>query len=351
MGCSIGAPHFGMKLRTNTSLTIIIAAAILLQLISAVQYYYTRSLLAEELEKRAESELTTKAVVVKNALNMSENTLRGHLWDLKRNLATPDSLGEVMAWVLRSHPNLTGCWVAFVPDYYPEKGRLFEPYSWREKGEIKHTEISRTGRDYTQNKYYQAVAETDAPIWTDTYRGTMSGMNLVTYVLPIHDDGNRLVAMFGLDVSVTMLGDTLNYRHVYPSSYDILLTKEGELLAAPDSGLVKRSRVEEIVNIINDSTIAKTKSQDERCRIATFEDDDGEKGYVYYASFKGTPTWQIAVVCYDREAFGKLRKMRLRIGLLMLAGLVVLGLIVGRFAQSLDVSAVSTGKVGTGAYR
>ena len=334
MGCSIGAPHFGMKLRTNTSLTIIIAAAILLQLISAVQYYYTRSLLAEELEKRAESELTTKAVVVKNALNMSENTLRGHLWDLKRNLATPDSLGEVMAWVLRSHPNLTGCWVAFVPDYYPEKGRLFEPYSWRENGEIKHTEISRTGRDYTQNKYYKTVFETDAPMWTDTYRGTMSGMNLVTYVLPIHDDGNRLVAMFGLDVSVTMLGDTLNYRHVYPSSYDILLTKEGELLAAPDSGLVKRSRVEEIVNIINDSTIAKTKSQDERCRIATFEDDDGEKGYVYYASFKGTPTWQIAVVCYDREAFGKLRKMRLRIGLLMLAGLVVLGLIVGRFAKN-----------------
>ena len=323
-----------MKLRTNTSLTIIIAAAILLQLISAVQYYYTRSLLAEELEKRAESELTTKAIIVKNSLNMSENTLRGHLWDLKRNLATPDSLDEVMEWVLRSHPNLTGCWVAFVPDYYPEKGRLFEPYSWWENGEIKHTEISTIGKDYTQNKYYKTVFETDAPMWTDPYRGASTGMNLVTYILPIHDYGNHLVAMFGLDVSVTMLGDTLNYRHVYPSSYDILLTKEGELLAAPDTGMVKHRRVEAVVNLINDSTTAKRMSQDGRCRIATFEDDNGERGYVYYASFKGTPTWQIAVVCYDREAFGKLRKMRLRIGLLMLLGLLVLGLIVSRFAKN-----------------
>ncbi len=40
-----------MKLKANTSLTIIIAAAVLLQMISAVQYYYTRNLLADELEK------------------------------------------------------------------------------------------------------------------------------------------------------------------------------------------------------------------------------------------------------------------------------------------------------------
>lgn len=335
MGCSMWAPHFGMKLKTNPSLTIIIAAAILLQMISAVQYYYTRSLLADELEKRAESELTTKAVVVKNALDMSENSLRGHLWDLKRNLATPDSLDEVMGWVLRSHPNLTGCWVAFVPNYYPEKGRLFEPYSWWEQGEIKNTEISSIGRDYTQNKYYKAVCETGVPMWTDAYRDTVTGMKMVTYILPIHDNGNRLVAMFGLDVSTTLLGDTLNYRHVYPSSYDILLSKEGELLAGPDSGLVKRSNVENVVSIINDSTVVKTRSKDGRCHVATFyDDDDHEKGYVYYASFKGAPSWQIAVVCYDKEAFGKLRKMRLFIGLLMLLGLLVLGLIISRFAKN-----------------
>ena len=90
-----------MKLKANTSLIVIIAAAVLLELISAVQYYYTRSLLADELELRAESELTTKAVIVKSALNLSETSLRGHIWDVKRNMTRPDSLFGAVEWVLR----------------------------------------------------------------------------------------------------------------------------------------------------------------------------------------------------------------------------------------------------------
>ena len=78
-------------LKTHAGLTVIVVAAILLQGISSVQYYYTRSLLADELESRAESELSIKAVIVKNLLSMSENSLNGHIWDLKRNIIHPDS--------------------------------------------------------------------------------------------------------------------------------------------------------------------------------------------------------------------------------------------------------------------
>ena len=324
-----------MKLKTNTSLMIIIAAALLLQLISAVQYYYTRGLLADELERRAELELTTKVILVKNSLNISESSLSGHIWDLEQNIAHPDSSYKVMERVLMSHPKLMGSWVAYDPDFFPEKGRLFEPYAWWEKGEIKYADVAAKGIDYTKNRYYKAVHETSTPVWTDAYREVLTGMTLVTYIVPIHDKKDRIVALFGLDVTTNQLGDTLNYRQIYPSSYNILLSKEGELLAAPDSDYIKRSNVENVVKIINDSTVAKTWSKNGRFRIATFYDeDDHEKGYVYFASFKGSPTWQIALVCYDKEVFGKLRKMRLFIGLLMLLGLLVLGLIISRFAKN-----------------
>ena len=222
-----------MKLKTNTSLIIIIVAALLLQGLSAVQYYYTRSLLADELENRAESEITMKSIIVKNALNLAENSLNGHIWDMKRNLLHPDSSYSVMELVLKSHPNLTGCWVAYVPNYFPEKGRLFEPFVWWDHGEIKHAEIAAEGRDYTQNRYYKAVCASNAPLWTDLYRDVVSGLNLVTYMVPIHDGKGDLVAMFGLDMSTEQLGDTLNYRHIYPSSYDFLLTEKGQLIAGP----------------------------------------------------------------------------------------------------------------------
>ena len=333
--CRWSTPIFIMKLKANTSLMIIIAAAILLQMISAVQYYYTRNLLADELEKRAESEITTKAIVVKNTLNLAENSLNGHIWDLKRNLLHPDSSYSVMELVLKSHPNLTGCWVAYVPYYFPEKGRLFEPFVWWENGEIKRAEIGAEGRDYTQNRYYKAVCESDTPMWTDLYEDVVSGMKLVTYILPVHDGKGDFVAMFGLDMSTEQLGDTLNYRHIYPSSYDFILTEKGELIAGPKHTREKKvAEMGHIISQINDSTVKKSPSNSGRTTVFPIKDADGDEGTVFYAFFKGQPHWQIAVVCYDKEVYAKLRKMRLGVGLLLLAGLFVLGWIITRFVRN-----------------
>ena len=324
-----------MKLKTNNGLIIIIAAAILLQGILAVQYYYTRSLLADELEKRAESEITMKAIIVKNTLNLAENSLNGHIWDLKRNLLHPDSSYNVMELVLKSHPNLTGCWVAYVPNYFPEKGRLFEPFVWWDHGEIKHAEIAAEGRDYTQNRYYKAVYASDTPMWTDLYEDIISGLKLVTYVLPVHDGKGEIAALFGLDMTTEQLGDTLNHRHIYPSSYDFLLTEKGELVAGPKHIQAKKvTEMEHIINQINDSTVEKSLSNSGQSKVFSFKDSDGDEGMVFYASFKEQPKWQIAVVCYDKEVFAKLVKMRRNIGILMLLGLLALGLIIVRFAKN-----------------
>ena len=327
--------RFRNFLKSHSSLTVIIAATILLQTISAVQYYYTRNFLADELEKRAESEIATKAVVIRNALDMSENSLMGHVWDLKRNLFNPDSSYTVMEWVLKSHPHLTGCWVAYVPDYFPEKGRLFEPFVWWEHGEIKHAEIAAEGHDYTQNSYYKKVHATDNPMWTDVYQETITGMSLVTYILPIHNDKGVQVAMFGLDVSTVQLGDTLNYRHVYPSSYNFLLTEKGQLIAGPTHASEKKKvEMEHIIRMINDSTVERSLSSSGRSTCLPIEDPDGDKGMVFYSKFKGNPKWQIVLVCYDKEVFAKLNTMRRYTGFLMIAGLLVLGLIISRFAKN-----------------
>jgi len=324
-----------MKLKTNTSLIIIITAAILLQGLSAVQYYYTRSLLADELEKRAESELSIKAIIIKNSLSLSENSLMGHVWDLKRNLFHPDSSYTVVEWVLKYHPYLTGSWVAYVPDYFPEKGRLYEPYAWWNHEEIKSVDLAAKGHDYTQNPYYKAVYASDTPMWTDVYHESVSDMNLVTYVHPIHGDKGDIVAMFGLDVSTDQLGDTLNYRHIYPSSYNFLLTEKGQLIAGPQHTSEKKAReMQHIIDMINDSTVEKSLSTSGRSFVLPIKNDDGDKGMVFYANMKGDPKWKIAVVCYDKEVYAKLVKMRVTIGILMLLGLLALGLIIARFTKN-----------------
>ena len=323
-----------LRFRPHGVVLNIIIAAVVLELISGLQFYHTRQLLADELEKRAETELTMKILIVKSTLNLSENSLRGHLLDMENTIANPESLYDVMERVLLSHPNLIGCWVAFIPDYYPERAHLYEPYAYWENGEIKKHLIGMN-HDYSNSIYFKRVIQQDDDIWTDPYLDSISGYHMVSYAVPIHDKKNDVVAVFGLDVPTKILGDTLNYRQIYESSYNLVLTKDGQLVAGPDSSRVSSNKVEYIARIINDSTVTKRYSKSGNCQIATFHDpDNNEKGYVYYASFKGKPDWQLAVVCYDYEVFGKLRQMYLTIVLTILAGIIILGFIISYFIKN-----------------
>ena len=312
----------------------IIFAAIVLELISGAQFYYFQQMLSVELEKRAETELTMKAIVVKNTLNLSENSLMGHLWEMERNLARPDSMFGIMEGVLRSHPNLVGCWIAFVPDYYPEKGRLFEPFAYWDHGTIRRHVIG-PDIDYTHSVPFNKVLSTDESLWFDPYHDRYTGLDMVSYSVPIHDKTKNVVAVFGLDVSTRMLGDTLNRRHIYESSFDLMLTKEGQLIAGPNPNFVDSGEVKHIVSVINDSSVTKTTSRNGRCKIATFRNQKNHaKGYIYYVSIKEKPEWQVAVVCYDDEVFGPLRRLHLTILLTSLAAFIVLGFIIRYFIKN-----------------
>ena len=251
-------------IKANSSLTIIITAAI--------------KLLGDELEKRAESELTLKANVTMNSLKMAENSLQGHIWDLKRNLADPDSLYDVVEWVLRSHPNIAGCCIGFIPDYYPQKGRLFEPFAYWKDGEVEKGQAAGPEHDYTKGLFYQFAGDQKAPGWTDPYVGDITKRQIITFAMPIHDEQGRIVAAFGLDVATDWLGDALNKKHLYPTSYDLLLSENGKVIASPRDTISKWEDVERVVSMINDSTVAKKSSKSGDSKVIKFTSFDGDCG-------------------------------------------------------------------------
>ena len=84
-----------LKGRTWLSL-MILGVALLVELISAAQYYYTKSILEEELETRAASEIVTKAILVKGMLNTTEGVLNSHVDDLKQLIEEPQEIGDAL---------------------------------------------------------------------------------------------------------------------------------------------------------------------------------------------------------------------------------------------------------------
>ena len=101
----------------RSSLGIIVVAAILLEIISAVQYYYTRGLLEKELEARAETELLAKRSLLNNTVSATGQMLKDHLWDIGQQLPHADSIGNAMMRIVASNPVVSGSCMPFVPYY------------------------------------------------------------------------------------------------------------------------------------------------------------------------------------------------------------------------------------------
>ena len=317
--------------KKSRGLTLILLAALLLEVISGIQYYYTHCMLAEELEKRAELELTTKVILTKSNLNLAVNSVNGHLWDVMRNIHQPDSMLDVAECVLRSHKNLLGCGIAFEPNFYPAKGRLYEPYAYWHDGDVVKAQIAGAHHDYTQNASYQKAVHTREWLWTEPYYYEEAKTSMITYVQPLKDAKDSIMAVFMLDLSTDWLGDTLNYRQLYPSSYTLLLSEQGKLIAGPRTTEKNEEDIRRIIAVVNDDDTGKLLCSKENTRTYSFQSSNGDEAFVFTAKFKTDPRWQMVVVCYEDEVFGPLREVRVNILLMMLVGFAIMGFIVYRF--------------------
>ena len=310
----------------------------LLELLSAVQYYSTRKLLSDELEKREEMGLRMKAIVIKSTLNSAKNTLHDHVWDMMRNLSEPDSMYDVVEWLVKMNPTIRGGGMAFVPNYYPQKGKLFEPYARRCDSTIMVNQIAGDNHDYTQREFYSRATSSGKSVWTNPYEDKEgAGTMVATYSVPIHENNNdnKIAGVFFVDLALEWLSDTLNAHHSYPSSFNLLLTEDGKLISRPADSHINSNDVEQVIAAINDSTIERHSSKSSHIKIIRFESEaDGADGTIFYANMKGMPHWQIVAVSYDEEVYAPLLRMRVLMMLLMLAAFGILGFIIHRFARN-----------------
>ena len=326
------------SVRNKSNLVILITAAVLMLLISGIQQNYARKEIRNNLERNAEMELIIKSIDVKHSLEDVALALRNRSWEFEQFLPYPDSLFAVTRRIVEENPNFAGCCIAMVPNYYPEKGRLFEPYTLR-RGEVIETYqlASEEEHDYSKNPNFILAAENDSSFWSEPYQDEDDlNVTLITYTFPIYDEYGDMAAVVGIDLNTEWIGKLLNSKHMFPSSYNLLFSGEGRLIYN-FNGVTKHKDVNQIMGLINDSTAEHTVSASGRVTIFSFVDwEDHAKGSVYYSTPKSIHPWSIAVVNYDDEVYEPMIKMRRRNLLLTLAGLLILAFIIHRSAKNLS---------------
>ena len=325
-------------LRSKSSVAIIVTVAVMLEAIFIVEYMFARKGIREEVEHRAETELRVKNLEIQKVMVAVETAIGNSLWAAERMLEHPDSLYTVLRRMVKDNPTIVGAALMFRADYYPQKGRWFEPYvAERSDGSFDEAQIGSESHDYLEAEFYKDGIKAGRGNWSEPYYDDAGArMMLCTYTIPVHDSHGETVALLGADVSLEWLSSVINASHIYPSSYNVVISRTGMVMACPDESLIMRSTIQEVTASSSDTTTRYINQQQMSGKSGhqDITDVNGEKVSVFYAPIDGETGWSMSVVCNKKEIYAGLQQVSMYLTLLMLAGMALLGYIIYRTARS-----------------
>ena len=336
-------------LRAKSSLAIILTAAVLVELTNGVQFLFAKRGIQNEVEQRAKSELKAKSLEIENLTTAVEVVVDNLVWAVEAELDSPDKIPDITRLLLENNKQIVGAGVAFVADYYPKYGHWCELYSARRSnGDIEAAQIGGPDHDYLQSSWFLGAIAAKEGFWSEPYFDEKGArMMLCSYFAPVHDQNGQVVALLGADVSLDWLSEFVNAKQIYPSSYNLLLSRTGQIMACPVESLVMRRNVERVTADMSDTTIGYIghEMMAGHSGKASVHNNDGKKLYVFYAQMDEGTGWSMAIVCSDHEVYENLRQVRFNIFMLMLIGMALLGYIIWRATRNdIRLQAVSAEK-------
>ena len=265
-----------MAKKNLSGIWIMVVAAVMIEAISCVMYFTSRAAIKHEAEQRAKTELRKAELEIEKHTEVVENAA--------------NSVYSATRLVVRTLEDRTSLAVAFVPDYYPQKGRFYEICSSRISEDSVYTRnIGSAEHDYTQMEWFLNGFEHDSCWWSEPYLDDSGSKKMVVSCsLPIYDAKGTIVAVVCIDVALEYLQNLSEYLQVYNSSYSIRSSQGLDIVPAIDT-LPGRKYI-------------------------PFDEEIDATG------------WHIKILIPEYELFADLNHIGRIVGILMLLGLLILAL-------------------------
>ena len=322
------------QLQTRSGVLLLLTAAILLQAGSAIQYYFSRNGIREEVSKRATSELEVRSLKIEQMVARVETAIGNLHWTLEQSIVHQDSIYPVLHRLMMLNPDLVGCAIAFPPNYFKGTGYWYEPYVFRNGDVLEDKQIGSANHDYFNTHWYTDAMASDHGLWTEPYIDSIGSEGMVcSYVVPLCDASGRTVAVFAADVLLDWLGDICEQE---ASVYTYLFSDAGRLMVCPDSSMVMRYTMEEVASLYNDTLAAHLhRAVHQDLQGAAVVDYNGEKSHIYYSPVGGHTGWSMLLLFPDKEIYKGLHHVSRILIISILLGLILLGFIMWRTFRSM----------------
>ena len=96
-----------------SNIALVVIAAVLVELTSAIQYYYARKQIFETVRQNAETELKVKSLEIQKVMTAVETATDNLLWFARQRLNQPDSLFTVSRRLVEQNNTIVGAALIF----------------------------------------------------------------------------------------------------------------------------------------------------------------------------------------------------------------------------------------------
>lgn len=221
-------------------------AIFVLALVSVAYYFYIRREALHTAERRAELTLQNTKRTIHIRMGKIETTVNAMGPMAEYALDDPDAMYDIAHHTVEASSRIMGAGIAFIADYYPEKGHWFETYVGYHKGcdTLVTEQIGCAGHDYLNMDWFQKGLASEKGSWTDPYYDNAGGKDyMISYCLPIRDTSGEAVGLIIADVTLDTLSSIVRSVKLYPHSYCTLVAGDGTVLVAPPANQKQKGKI------------------------------------------------------------------------------------------------------------
>ena len=191
-------------------LILVIAAALLLEVMGAVQYLTATYGIQNELLDKANRDME-QSLRVANVKGEVESALRNIYNAVAMSIDNPKGYYSIAAGLIKNNPHIVGAGIAFRPDYYKSKGlgSLYAPYvydreidaSMKKKTTNPILATTLLPFDYTTREWFMNPMADGKSLWTQPYVDE-GGTHIImcTYCMAVKDRSGQIAGVFFADV-------------------------------------------------------------------------------------------------------------------------------------------------------
>ena len=192
-------------------LILVIAAALLLEVMGAVQYFTATYGIQNELLDKANRDME-QSLRVANVKSEVESALRNIYNTVAMSIDNPKGYYSIAAGLIKNNPHIVGAGIAFRPDYYKSKGleSLYAPYVYDRQPDVAVKKKKTTNPiltttllpfDYTTREWFINPMEDGKSLWTQPYVDE-GGTHIImcTYCMAVKDPSGQTAGVFFADV-------------------------------------------------------------------------------------------------------------------------------------------------------